>query len=59
MFYAVKGHLFPVEYSLQEMRSVYDSYFKRMWGNHEYCTHVHDFDAVWDKRKTWLHDIKE
>ena len=56
MFYAVKGHLFPIEYSENEMRVVYESYFNRMWGNNEFYIHVEDFDAVWDSRTTWLPD---
>ena len=56
MFYAVKGHLFPTSYSANEMRSVYDSYFARMWGNHEFSTHLDNFEEVWDNRTTWLID---
>ena len=54
MFYAVKGHLFPESYSVEEMRSVYNSYFKRMWGNNEFYLHVEDFEAVWNNRSVWL-----
>ena len=54
MFYAVKGHLFPIEYTVNEMRSVYESYFNRMWGNDEFYTHIENFEEVWDNRTTWL-----
>ena len=57
MFYAVKGHLFPIEYTVNEMRSVYESYFNRMWGNDEFYTHIENFEEVWDNRTTWLSQI--
>ena len=59
MFYAVKGHLFPEQYSANEMRTVYDSYFKRMWGNNEYCNHIENFEDVWSTRIVWLDHIEE
>jgi len=60
VFYAVKGHLFPAGYSLHEMRVVYDSYFKRLWNNHERLPSCReDFEKVWESRTTWLHDIEE
>ena len=60
VFYAVKGHLFPTSYGLVEIRNVYDSYFKRLWGNHERLVNSReDFEAVWEARTTWLHDIEE
>lgn len=60
VFYAVKGHLFPISYSLEEMQKVYDSYFKRLWGNHERLVNSREeFNAVWEARTTWLTDIKD
>lgn len=55
MFFAVKGHLFPIEYTTHEMRGVYNSYFKRLWGNHERFSNIEDsFEEVWKNRKVWL-----
>jgi hypothetical protein len=60
VFYAVKGHLFPTGYSLHEMRVVYDSYFKRLWNNHERLPNCREeFENVWETRTTWLHDIED
>tara|TARA_B110000503_G_scaffold10836_1_gene14755 strand:+ start:5172 stop:5387 length:216 start_codon:yes stop_codon:yes gene_type:complete len=60
VFYAVKGHLFPIGYSLHEMRVVYDSYFKRLWGNHEAMPNAkEDFEKAWANRTTWLHEIED
>ncbi|MDA9374114.1 hypothetical protein N9R43_01895 [bacterium] len=54
MFFAVKGHLFPTTYTVNEMRSVYNSYFTRMWGNNEFYLHVEQFEDVWKNRTAWL-----
>jgi hypothetical protein len=59
MFFAVKGHLFPIEYTVDEMRSVYNSYFSRMWGNHEFHLHAEDFEEIWNNRNVWTHSIVE
>jgi|14BtaG_2_1085337.scaffolds.fasta_scaffold21991_2 hypothetical protein len=51
MFFYVKGHLIPDEYTLEDVQRMYDSYFKRLWGNNEraeYC--CDEFEALWEKR---------
>ena len=57
MFYGIKGHLFPESYTAKEMRSVYESYFKRAWGNDEFYVHIENFEEVWKNRTTWLTPI--
>ena len=47
LMWAVKGHLIPAEYSESDIERVLDSYFKRMWGNHEYCYRLEGFDEAW------------
>jgi len=60
MFFAVKGQLFPTQYTTDEMRSVYDSYFKRLWGNNERNEYIRDeFEQVWETRTTWLTGVEE
>ncbi len=60
VFFAVKGHLFPGSYSTNEMRSVYESYIRRLWGNHERMVNSNDdFEEVWNNRSTWLTPIHE
>jgi hypothetical protein len=48
LFYCVKGHLIPTEYTTEDIKSMYDSYFKRLWCNNErmiYCRD--DFEELW------------
>ena len=35
MHWCVKGHLIPDQWSDQDILQMYDSYFKRIWGNQE------------------------
>ena len=35
MHWCVKGHLIPDEWPDEHIVVMYDSYFKRLWGNHE------------------------
>jgi hypothetical protein len=49
IFYAVKGHLIPDEYSQYDIDKMYESYTKRLWGNHEASIGDDDFEALWDK----------
>jgi len=51
MFWIVKGHLIPRAWHPEEIVEMYDSYFKRMWGNHETCYHEEGFEEAWAKRK--------
>lgn len=51
MFFYVKGHLIPDEYTLEDVRSMYDSYFKRLWGNCEVADYCYDeFETLWKER---------
>ena len=60
VFFTVKGHLFPGSYSTNEMRSVYESYIRRLWGNHERLVNSNaDFEDIWNNRTTWLTPISE
>jgi|TARA_B110000908_G_scaffold44907_1_gene54675 hypothetical protein len=59
MFWAVKGQMFPTEYAPKEMRRIYDSYFKRMWGNNEFYLHLEGFEEAWNNRKCWQTEIEE
>jgi hypothetical protein len=47
IFYAVKGHLIPDEYSQYDIDKMYESYTKRLWGNHEASIGDDDFEALW------------
>ena len=54
IFWQVKGHLIPDSWSDAEIRKVEESYFKRLWGNHEACYRTSGFEEAWDSR----HDHK-
>ena len=41
LHWAVKGHLIPKQNDLDQIEKIYDSYLKRMWGNHEYLSLIH------------------
>jgi len=51
MFWIVKGHLIPKAWKAEDIVSMYNSYFKRMWGNHECCYREEGFDEAYAKRK--------
>tara|TARA_R110000868_G_scaffold299343_1_gene559648 strand:- start:7640 stop:7855 length:216 start_codon:yes stop_codon:yes gene_type:complete len=49
-FWMVKGHLIPDGWSEKDIMSVYESYFNRIWGNHEATSHQAGFEQAWAKR---------
>jgi len=46
----VKGRLAPDEYSEQDYLDVYDSYLKRLWGNHENYVHEEGFEEAYTEK---------
>jgi hypothetical protein len=54
LHWQVKGHLIPTEWcnDHKQVKSMMDSYFKRLWGNHEANIHLEGFEAAWQKRLT-------
>ena len=46
----VKGQLVPESWSEDQIEKMYDSYFRRIWGNHEACVHEVGFEAAWQQR---------
>ena len=46
----VKGQLAPDGYSDQDYIDVHDSYFKRLWGNHENCVHEEGFEEAYREK---------
>lgn len=51
-YWIVKGMLIPESWSDRDVEKVYDSYMKRIWGNHE-ATPVHGagFEKAWKARE--------
>jgi hypothetical protein len=59
LHYAVKGHLINPNYSIEEVKRIFDSYLKRLWGNHErlvYCNE--EFEKAWNARNGKQSDSK-
>lgn len=50
-YWMVKGQLIPECWSSEEIEKIYDSYFRRIWGNHEACVHEVGFEAAWQQRQ--------
>ena len=50
MFYRVKGHLIPEEWTDSDIVKMYDSYFSRCWGNNEGGHHEEGFESAWNER---------
>jgi hypothetical protein len=50
-YWMVKGQLIPESWSDQDIIKTYESYFARIWGNHEAPTHEIGFEAAWAKRQ--------
>lgn len=48
-YWIVKGHLIPDTWKEKEIRSVYESYFSRIWGNHENDVNEEGFEEAWNK----------
>ena len=49
-YWIVKGHLIPESWNDEAVLSIYDSYMKRIWGNHEAIVHEEGFEEAWKAR---------
>ena len=50
-YWIVKGSLIPQSWPDKDVESIYDSYMKRIWGNHENCVNEVGFSAAWAARE--------
>jgi hypothetical protein len=50
LFWQIKGHLIPLEWSVSDIQAMKNSYFSRLWGNHESSIHLEGFEEAWQKR---------
>ena len=50
-FWMVKGHLIPDSWNEKDIMSTYESYFARLWGNHENYVHEVGFEAAYKARE--------
>jgi hypothetical protein len=49
-YWIVKGHLIPDAWSEKDIMSVHNSYFDRIWGNHENVVHEDGFEEAYLKK---------
>ena len=49
-YWIVKGQLIPDCWSDKDVEGIYNSYMKRIWGNHENIVHEDDFEDVWNNK---------
>jgi len=59
MHYRVKGHLIPDGWSDSDIVSMYDSYFKRMWGNNEGQSSADQFEKVWQNKLLQVEETEQ
>jgi hypothetical protein len=50
-YWIVKGQLIPESWSDKDVEGIYNSYMKRIWGNHENCVHETGFESAWKGRE--------
>jgi hypothetical protein len=52
LHWMVKGHLIPEDWAGDDhqVKAMENSYFKRLWGNHEAHIHLAGFEEAWNKR---------
>jgi hypothetical protein len=50
-YWIVKGHLIPQSWGDDQVQSVLDGYFIRIWGNHENVVHEEGFEEAWNIRE--------
>jgi hypothetical protein len=50
-YWIVKGKLIDRNWSDEDVERTYDSYMKRIWGNHENCVHEEGFEEAWAVRE--------
>lgn len=50
LYWIVKGQLIPESWSEKDVNAILNSYFKRVWGNHEAVVHEEGFEEVWNDR---------
>ena len=58
LHWQVKGHLIPECWcnDHKQVKSMMNSYFSRLWGNHEAVVHLEGFEAAWEQRYGNLKD---
>lgn len=53
-YWIVKGQLIPLSWPDKEVEAIYNSYMKRIWGNHEAIIHEVGFEHAWKQREAGI-----
>jgi len=56
LFWMVKGHLIPMSWSEKDVNAIYESYFRRLWGNHEVGIREAGFEAAYKEREAQIYN---
>ncbi len=56
LFWMVKGHLIPTSWSEKDVNAIYESYFRRLWGNHEAGRRAAGFETAWKEREAKIYN---
>ena len=58
-YWIVKGSLIPDGWSDREVEGIHESYFKRIWGNHENGVHTDGFEFAYKMRMDTPDDLEK
>ena len=58
-YWIVKGQLIPESWSDKDVERIYNSYMKRIWGNHEAIVHEEGFERAWEDRESMRKDLPD
>lgn len=52
-YWIVKGHLIPKSWKEQDIQSIYDGYFKRIWCNNENYVYEEGFEKAYTEQNNF------
>lgn len=50
-YWIIKGQLIPESWTIHDIARIYETYFIRIWGNHEASVHEDGFELAWSERE--------
>ena len=56
-YWIIKGQLIPESWTDKDVEGIYNSYMKRIWGNHEAIVHEDGFEEAWKNRQSMRTDL--
>jgi hypothetical protein len=57
LMWMVKGRLIPDNWKDDQVEWAYDSYFKRLWNNHENCYREDGFEEAYQQRLDGIENV--